>query len=246
MHFARECAGAHPLASIITFPSRLLYNAQFSMNNSLRVLYHDNCFDGLASAAVFSTFYRGKMSPGTEIEYEGLTHKAGQLIDEGAFGPSDNVIVDFKYAATPKLTWWFDHHQSAFLSQTDFEFWKGQKNERLIYDPEFRSCTCLISTVARNRFGYDPADLKELVKWAEIVDGALYSSAKEAVDLGAPAMQLTLVIEGSKGSDLVQRIIRAMQSMSLAEIMQLPEVQEQYRPLYQRHIRSVDIIKANS
>ena len=24
----------------------------------LRILYHDNCFDGLASAAVFARFYR--------------------------------------------------------------------------------------------------------------------------------------------------------------------------------------------
>ena len=48
------------------------------MTKKLRVLYHDNCFDGLASAAVFSSFYRGKVVPGAEIEYEGLTHKAGQ------------------------------------------------------------------------------------------------------------------------------------------------------------------------
>ena len=74
--------------SIITFPLRLRYNAQFSMDKNLRVLYHDNCFDGLASAAVFSTFYRGKIARGSEIEYEGLTHKAGQLIDEALFSAS--------------------------------------------------------------------------------------------------------------------------------------------------------------
>ena len=53
----------------------------------LRVLYHDNCFDGLASAAVFLVFYTAaKLIPGADIEYEGLTHKAGQLIDEDLFG----------------------------------------------------------------------------------------------------------------------------------------------------------------
>ena len=32
------------------------------MTANIRVLYHDNCFDGLASAAVFSRFYRGRVA----------------------------------------------------------------------------------------------------------------------------------------------------------------------------------------
>ena len=64
------------------------------------------------------------------------------------------------------------------------------------------------------------------------------------MELGAPAMQLTLVIEGAKGSDMVQRIIRWMRSkMPLAEIMRQPEIQTVYAPLYERHLRSVDIIR---
>ena len=47
--------------------------------NKVRVLYHDNCFDGVSSAAVFSRFYKAHIDPGAQIEYEGLTHKAGQL-----------------------------------------------------------------------------------------------------------------------------------------------------------------------
>ena len=76
----------------------------------VRVLYHDNCFDGVSSAAVFSRFYRAHLDPAAEIEYQGLTHKAGQQLDEGLFGECENVIVDFKYSASEKLTWWFDHH----------------------------------------------------------------------------------------------------------------------------------------
>src|SRR5205807_9417753 len=85
----------------------------------VKVLYHDNCFDGVSSAAVFSRFYKGHFDPGAVIEYEGLTHKAGQQIGEDLFGPGENVIVDFKYCASDKLTWWFDHHESAFLSAQD-------------------------------------------------------------------------------------------------------------------------------
>jgi hypothetical protein len=81
------------------------------------------------------------------------------------------------------------------------------------------------------------------VKWAEIIDGALYRDAKEAVEMQHPAMQLTLVIEGSKGSELVQQMIRWMQRMSLSDIMQQDVVQEAWRPLYDRHLKSLDIIR---
>ncbi len=58
-------------------------------------------------------------------------------------------------------------------------------------------------------------DLDDLVYWANIIDGAQYPDPRTAVELGAPAMKLTLVIEGSKGSDTVQQIIRYMQRMPL-------------------------------
>ena len=56
-------------------------------------------------------------------------------------------------------------------------------------------------------------------------------------------MKLTLVIEGSKGSDMVQQIIRYMQHMPLAEIVEQPEMQELYKPLYERHLKSLKIIR---
>ena len=122
----------------------------------LRVLYHDNCFDGLASAAVFSSFYRGKIAPGAEIEYEGLTHKAGQLIDEDLFGDEENVIVDFKYSASDKLTWWFDHHAERFPvgRRTRCTSARTKAGEKF-HDPDFKSCTKFIASVAKDTFGYE-------------------------------------------------------------------------------------------
>src|SRR5438477_12234406 len=97
---------------------------------NVRVLYHDNCFDGLASAAVFSRFYQGHVDAGAEIEYSGLTHTAGQIVAEDIFGPGDNAIVDFKYNASDKLTWWFDHHESAFLSAADEAHFRSDSSGR--------------------------------------------------------------------------------------------------------------------
>lgn len=212
----------------------------------VRILYHDHCFDGAASAAFFSRFLRDTRHPKAEFAYTGMAHTAAQTFDDALFDGDENAIVDFKYAANDRLTWWFDHHQSAFLSAADMEHWKQDTSGRKLYDPTYRSCTRFIAAVAKDKWGYEAPDLQNLVHWAEIVDGALYNSAREAVDLGEAAMQLTLAIEGSKGSELVQRIIGAMQTMELPEIMLLPEVQEVYKPLYQRHLQSIDVIRETS
>ncbi len=162
------------------------------------------------------------------------------------FDGDENAIVNFKYSPNPKLTWWFDHHQSAFLTQEDAEHYYSDTSGKKIYDPTFRSCTGFIAKVTREKFGYTPDDLDELVHWADIVDGAQYKNASEAVELGAPAMKLTLIIEGVQGSEPVQQIIRWMRHKKLDEIIQLPEVQDMYRPLYERHVRSIDIIRKQS
>jgi hypothetical protein len=100
--------------------------------------------------------------------------------------------------------------------------------------------------VARDRFGFSAPDLSDLVNWSIVIDGAQYPDAKTAVELGAPAMKLTLVIEAAKGSDIVQRIIRWMTHRSLSEIIAEPEIQNLYEPLYRRHLESIDIIREQS
>jgi hypothetical protein len=209
----------------------------------LRVLYHDNCFDGLASAAVFSSFYRGKVAPGSEIEYEGLTHKAGQRIDENLFGNEENVIVDFKYSASDKLTWWFDHHQSAFLSDDDEDHFRQDRSGRKFHDPDFKSCTKFIASVAKDTFGYEDPHLEELVLWADIIDGAQFPSAQFAVELKEPAMRLMTVIEATRDRALLHRIIGLMQQKPLADILSEPDVRSTFEELYENHLKSIEMMR---
>jgi hypothetical protein len=212
----------------------------------IRVLYHDHCFDGAASAAFFTRFLEDKFYPDSAFEFTGMAHKASQLFEETLFDGDENAIVDFKYSSSPRLTWWFDHHQSAFLTPEDAEHHGRDQSGKKLYDPSFRSCTKFISTIAGERWDYQAPDLAELVEWADIIDGALYQSAREAVELRAAAMQLTLVIEGSQGSETVQQIIRWMRHQRLDEIVRQPAIQELYKPLYERHVRSMDIIRERS
>jgi hypothetical protein len=211
-----------------------------------RILYHDHCFDGAAAAAFFSRFIEGVFHPGAEFAYTGMAHKASQLFEPELFDGDENAIVDFKYSSDPRLTWWFDHHQSAFLTPEDAEHFRRDHSGKKMYDPSFKSCTMFIRTVAKDKWGFEAPDLEELVSWANIIDGAQYPDAKTAVELAAPAMKLTLVIEGSKGSELVQKIIGWMRHGSLNEMVAQPEVQQQFDVLYQRHLASVDLIRSRA
>ena len=197
---------------------------------SCRVFYHDHCFDGACSASLFTRFHRERIGTAQEFSYHGLMHQAaGSLFDESAFIEGENAIVDFKYSASPKVTWWFDHHQSAFLTaddRRDFLAWQAQANSPKVlavrkpsdggkfYDPAYISCTSLIADVARERFGFDTAPLAELIHWANIVDGAKFESAESAVEMDAPAMKLTLAIESS-GEGFVPRVIPLLTEMGL-------------------------------
>ncbi len=212
----------------------------------IHVMYHDHCFDGAASAAYFSRFIAGAVHPDAAFRYTGMAHTASQIFDPALFDGEENAIVDFKYSSNPRLTWWFDHHQSAFLTPEDAEHHRRDTSGRKLYDPSFKSCTSFIRSVACERFGFLAPDLDDLVNWSIVIDGAQYPDARTAVELGAPAMQLTLVIEAAKGSDIVRKIIRWMQHRDLASIVAEPEIQALYRPLYIRHLDSIAIIQARA
>ena len=212
----------------------------------IRILYHDHCFDGAASAAFFSRFMEGTFHPDAEFAYTGMAHKASQIFEPELFDGDENAIVDFKYSSDPHLTWWFDHHQSAFLTPEDAEHFRQDQSGKKMYDPSFKSCTMFICSMAQKKWGFTAPDLAQLVHWANIIDGAQYPDARTAVELGAPAMKLTLVIEGSKGSDMVQKIIRWMRHSTLEEIVAQAEVQKLFDVLYKRHLDSVEMIRSRA
>ncbi|HET9525279.1 MAG TPA: hypothetical protein VFO99_03885, partial [Pyrinomonadaceae bacterium] len=161
----------------------------------LRVLYHGHCFDGVASAATFTRFYKERINPSAEVHYTGLLHRPGNLFDLDMFDADENAIVDFKYAASERLTWWFDHHESAFLTLEDEAHFRADTSGQKFLDPTRKSCTEFIADVAHERFGFDTRPIESLVHWAHVIDGALYESPAQCVELKEPALQLMQVIE---------------------------------------------------
>jgi hypothetical protein len=208
----------------------------------VKVFYHDRCFDGASSAALFSRFYAERIRNNCEFIYSGLLHRAGALFNEADFTGDENAIVDFKYSSSPKITWWFDHHESAFLSPADAAHFEQDQSNRKFYDPSFKSCTSFIATVAEQRFGFNPASVAELVQWTDIIDGALYSDAKSAVEMKEPAMQLTMVIESTQDPAFLPKLIPLLASKPLAEVIRTPFVADLLPPLLKRHRESIDIL----
>ena len=209
----------------------------------VRLCFHDRCFDGAASSAVFLRFYRERIARDAEFALTGLTHRAGNLFNADLFDGEQNAIVDFKYSSSPKLNWWFDHHQSAFLSSADAEHFRQDASGQKFYNPEYKSCTKFLADVAHEKFGFDAAPMAELIHWGDVIDGAQHRSAEAAVGLEEPATRLALVIEAAPEEGLSAKIVPALAERSLADVLKLPEVARHLPALLERHKRSVDIFR---
>ena len=217
----------------------------------VRVFYHDKCFDGACSASLFTRFHRECVDPGATYEYHGLVHRAGALFDESEFTGDENAIVDFKYSASPRITWWFDHHQSAFLTRQDHQHFLACQQDpvcgsRKFFDPGYTSCTGFLAHIASTHYGFDTAPLAELIHWADIVDGAQYESPESAVEMAAPAMKLTLIIEANQDPEFIPRLIPLLTSMPLAEVLSQRFVADLLPPLLERHAEALELIRSRA
>jgi len=209
----------------------------------LRLLYHGHCFDGVASAATFTRFYKERIHPEAEVAYTGLLHRPGNLFDLTMFDSDENAIVDFKYAASDKLTWWFDHHESAFLTPEDEAHFRADKSGKKFLDATRKSCTEFIADIAEQKFGFNVAPVRSLVHWAHIIDGALYESPAQCVELKEPALQLMQVIESDPDDLFIEQIIRELTVHSLEEVASSPEVLRRFQPILQQHLDTLEAIR---
>ena len=212
----------------------------------LRILYHGNCFDGVSSAAVFSKFYQSKINKSAEIFYTPTMHKAGNAFDPEQFDGDENAIVDFKYCPDERLTWWFDHHQSAFLSPEDEAHFRADTSGKKFLDTTSKSCAEFIARIVKEQYDYEDESLAELIHWAHIIDGALYESPAQCVELRSSALKLMQIIEGEKDVNFVEKIIRSLMVKTLDELLESSEIQAKLEPILERHWKTVELIKNRS
>jgi len=212
----------------------------------LRVLYHGNCFDGCSSAAIFSRFYREKVADrSVEVLFRPLEHKGdAQPFSGDCFDGDENVCVDFRYSQDPRLTWWFDHHASAFQLPGDEAHFRADATGRKFYDPTAKSCAKFVSRILASQFGWDPSPLAELIDWAEVIDGALFPDVKMAVELRESALQLMTWIENNRDPALADRFIGDLGSRALPEIAAEPYVAAPLGLLLEQHAKNIETVRA--
>ncbi|HKA91485.1 MAG TPA: hypothetical protein VKE22_27670, partial [Haliangiales bacterium] len=209
----------------------------------LKVLYHDNCFDGAASAATFASFYREAIDPGVDVRYAGVQHKMGNPFPADAFDGDVNACVDFRFSPSPRLDWWFDHHVSAFQPPEDREVFLRDTSGKKFYDPTARSCTKFMIGILAERFGWTAPRFAELVAWADVIDGAQFSDARTAVALEAPALRIMTWLEQEQDPALRVRLIRDFQDKPLAEVAASPYIADALAPILERHRDTIELIR---
>jgi hypothetical protein len=212
----------------------------------VKVLYHDNCFDGAASAGLFSRFYATRIDPTATFEFAGKAHGMGNVYDPGSFDADVNAVVDFRYSSDPQLNWWFDHHVSGFPTPEDEQHFRQQTGGTQFYDPAARSCAKFLADTCKNTFEWDYTPYNELVRWADIIDGAQFESPRAAVELAEPALQLMTWVENNHEPDLKVRFIEALTRRPLAEIAAEPYVKDALAPILSRHKSSIDVIRGRA
>jgi hypothetical protein len=210
----------------------------------LTVLYHGNCFDGCASTALLGRFLAEREGARlTGIRHRPMAHQQGDPFGPEAFGDGLNACVDFRFSPSPRLHWWFDHHQSAFSAPADRAAFEADRSGQKFWDPRAPSCTGFIHRTLRDRFGWEAPALGELVHWAEIIDAARFPSAAMAVRLEEPALRIMTLLEATRDPAVPDRIIEAMRTTPLAQIAAAPWAAEPLGPILARHGESLAVFR---
>ncbi|WP_044252158.1 hypothetical protein [Chondromyces apiculatus] len=214
------------------------------------VATHGHCFDGMASAALFTRLLR-ELRSGEPLafRYRSCGYGPGMsMIPPAWLDGDENAILDFRYTPTEKLTWYFDHHVTGFGSAEERDTAISGAAEalgtpvrparadlgagpRVFFDATYGSCTRLIADVSRDRYGLDPAPVGELVRWAEIIDTAGFPTAEAAVSREDPVMQLASVVEQHGDAPFLASIVPRLIERPVGEVARDEDVQERWRPL---------------
>ncbi len=213
----------------------------------LKVLYHANCFDGCSSAAIFSRFFAE--SEGERLDdtvFFPVQHHQGDPFPPDAFDADVNACVDFRFSPSPRLTWWFDHHASAFQPASDRALFEADASGRKFWDPTAPSCTGFIARTLHERFAWTAPDLADLVTWADIIDAARFPTAASAVRLEEPALRIMTLLEATHDPSLPPRVIDALRTRPLGDIAAQPWVKGALQPILDGHFASIETVRKHA
>jgi len=221
------------------------------------VATHGHCFDGLCSAVMFTRLLRHvRGAHDLRFTYSAAGYGPGlNGVPPEALSGDENAILDFRFSTSPKLTWYFDHHVSAFPTDADRALYEsrvrsetaaGPTGRRSFHDGAYTSCTKLIADVGSATFGLDSAPMAELVRWADVIDSASFPSAEMAVARKEPELALMTVVEHTGDDAFLARYVPRLLAEPLADVAASREVRDAFAPLKATHEHFVEQVKKNA
>ncbi len=157
------------------------------------------------------------------------------MIPEAWLDGDENAILDFRYTKSSKLTWFFDHHVTGFGSVEEqneaLELHTLDGPTRVFYEPAYTSCTKLIADIAASQFAVSCKDLEPLIKWADVIDSAKFSSAEQAVDRSEPVLQLAAVVEHHGDHTFLHNIVPKLLERPVEDVARDSKVAQLFRPI---------------
>jgi hypothetical protein len=198
---------------------------------------------------MFTRLHGHLSGTGASFTYHGAGYGPGQNgVDPKLLDGDVNAILDFRFSAAPQLTWYFDHHVSAFATPAERAAYERAVTEsgaarQLFHDGAYTSATKLIADVGHDRFGLDRAPTADLVKWADMIDSAAFPDAKMAVERKEPELQLMTVVEHMGDDAFLSKMVPRLLETSLFDVARSEEITQAYEPLRLGHEAFVKLVE---
>ena len=166
----------------------------------VNIHFHGNCLDGAVSAAIFTLFYQEKLVPDAEFHYHPMAHTPGFTWDGVEFDGDDNVILDFRYAPSDRVKWFFDHHATTFAEPAHRKHFERRHElpPHCFWNPSAPSNAGFLAAMLRKHYGYHlPTIGERLLVWTDMIDAANFPSPEIPVELVELAPAFASLLEGS-------------------------------------------------
>jgi len=210
----------------------------------LKIFFHDACFDGTTSAALFAAFYREVVDPSVEVRAIGMVHRDGNPFEGVPLDADDHACVDFRFCADPRMRWWFDHHPTAFQPVSLRDVYEHDHLPTWFFDPSSPSCAGLIARTLAAKWQWQlPPHLADAVTWADKIDAAQFRSADDAIALTSPAQRLAAWLAHGRSSVDTARYVEWLSRGSLAEVAERPEMAPQLAAVEAERAQELDEVR---
>ena len=212
------------------------------------VATHGHCFDGMCSAVMFTRLLR-HLHPDEQLAftYRSMGYGPGSNgVDPAILTGDENAILDYRFSAAPQLTWYFDHHVSAFPADAERAAYEQRSHaaaRKMFHDGTYGSCTKLIADVGHAQFGLDVSGDATLVRWADMIDSAAFPSPEMAVARSEPVLHLMTVVESGGDDAFLQTMVPRLLTEPLEDVARGRDIAEKYAPLAAQNAGFVELVR---